>query len=215
MVSVFVKAAILTILILGAWTLLSATFESDRNTQVLNQIDNVISEESAIQSYLTYLHATGDQERFCSVLETHILTQNKRLFDLLGVLEQARLNSLNNQYPIVRKRFQAANAQLFFTLKQFEQQCPNRKQPLVPILYFFSDLEECGDCLLQAGILDDLGKTCSKPVQIFAFPIEGGNEPIELLVKDYNITHAPSLVIDDNVYAGVQSPSSLKEKLNC
>jgi hypothetical protein len=215
MVSIFVKAAILTVLILGAWTLLSATFESDRNTQLLNQIDNVISEESAIQSYLTYLHSTGNEERFCSVLETHILTQNKRLFNLLGVLEQARLNSLNNQYPIVRKRFQAANAQLFFTLKQFEQQCPGREQPLIPILYFFSDLEECGDCLLQAGILDDLGKTCLKPVQIFAFPIEGGNEPIELLVKDYHITHAPTLVINDNVYSGVQSPSALKTKLNC
>ncbi len=215
MVSLFVRAGVLTILVLGAWLLFSAAFEGERNSSILNQIDNVIAEESAINSYLDYLQSLGDQGRFCSALETHIQTQNKRLFDLLGILEQARQNSLNNQYPIVRKRFQSANAQLYFSLKRFEKECPNREKPLIPILYFFSDTEECGDCQLQAQILDDVGKTCAQPIQIFAFPYEGGIEPIELLVKDYTITHAPTLVIDENKYVGVQGPTFLGKKLNC
>lgn len=215
MVGIFTRAAILTAVILASWFLLSSSFEGERNNQLLTQIDNVITEESAISNYLDYLDSTGNTERYCSVLEQHIRTQNKNLFDLLGVLEQARQNSLNNQYSAVRKRFQAANSQLFFSLKQFETRCTQKEKPLVPILYFFTDTENCSDCGLQAQILNELGKACQQPIQVFAFPIEGGIEPIELLVKDYNITKVPSLVIDENIFVGVQSPSKLNELLQC
>jgi hypothetical protein len=130
-------------------------------------------------------------------------------------LEVARKSSLNNQYDAVRKRFQAANSQLYFSLKRFEKKCPDANELQEPILYFFSDNQDCPACELQARVLDDVGATCTKPIQIFAFPIEGGIESIDLLVTDYNITQTPSLVIDENVYAGVQKTSFLKQKLGC
>jgi hypothetical protein len=215
MVNKFVKAGILTILIIGSWFFFSSFTEGERNNTLIVQIDNVIAEEAAVSSYLDYLESTNNTERLCNVLEEHIGTQNDRLFSLLGILERARQNTFNNQYELVRRRFQSANSQLFFSLKRFEHQCPEQKQPLTPILYFFSDLENCGDCTLQAQILDELGETCKSSIQIFAFPVEGGIEPIKLLVTDYNITVAPSLVIGDSVFPGVQSPSLLNEKLNC
>ena len=55
MVGIFTRAAILTAVILASWFLLSSSFEADRNNQLLTQIDNVITEESAISNYLDYL----------------------------------------------------------------------------------------------------------------------------------------------------------------
>ena len=142
MVSTFIKAGLLTGLILASWLLFSLTFEGQRNNELLSDIDTIIAEESATQSYLDYLQSTGDTRRFCSVLGSHIQSQNENLFGLLQALDAAKKNSLDNQYELVRKRFQAANAQLYFSLLTFQRQCPNTEELQQPVLYFFSDLEE-------------------------------------------------------------------------
>lgn len=215
MVNVFVRAGILTVLILTAWFLLSTALEGDRNTRLLGQIDTVITQESAISAYLDYLDNPEDNTRYCTVLNEHIQRQSTNLFSLVGLLDQARQNSLQNQYPIVRQRFISANAQLFFSLKKFEKKCPDNTELRQPILYFFPDNGPCTDCLIQAQILDQIRETCSKPVQIFAFPVEGGVETVDLLVKDYQIEQTPSLVIHDKAYPGVQGESKLKQLLSC
>ncbi|QQR92409.1 MAG: hypothetical protein IPJ89_04610 [Candidatus Iainarchaeum archaeon] len=212
--SVYWKALIMTLLILGAWALLSSTFESQRNAHTLEQIDSIITQENAINAYLDYVESTGNEARFCTVLQEHIELQNEKLFSLLESLEETRYNTLDNQYQLARQRFQSANAQLYFSLKRYELKCP-RNELRQPILYFYSDNEGCIDCGVQAQVLDQLRETCSHKLQIFAFPIEGGIVPIELLVKDYNILTAPTLVIDENKYEGVQSPSALNGVLAC
>lgn len=215
MVNIYARAAILTFLIVGAWVIFSYSFEGQRNTQLLSQIDSVITQESATQAYLDYLESTKNAERYCSVLENHIQKQNEKLFPLLSLLDQASHNTLANDYQIVRQRFQSANAQLFFSLKQFEQKCPDSKELKKPILYFFPDNMPCSDCLLQAKILDELKISCTSPLQIFAFPVQGGIETIDLLIADYQIQKTPSLVIQEKVYEGVQSKSKLTQILNC
>ncbi len=214
--SVYWKALIVTLLILGAWFLLSSTFESQRNTQLIQQIDAIITQESASSTYLSYVESTGDVERYCAVLHEHISLQNEKLFALLQVLEQTRYNTLDNQYRIAHERFQSANAQLYFSLKQAQVKCKEAVQKNnEPILYFYADKADCTDCGVQAQVLDYLRETCGKKLQIFAFPSEGGPSPIALLVKDYNITLAPSLVIGEQKYEGVQSPSTLSALLAC
>ncbi len=215
MVNVFARAGVLTLLILTAWFLLSTALEGDRNALLLGKIDTVISQESAIIAYLDYIESTGDTERYCSVLSDHIEQQNQKLFELLGLLDQTRENSLQNQYQTLRQRFQSANAQLYFSLKQLEQKCPETASTRIPILYFFPDNAPCTDCLVQAQVLNEIRDTCNTNVQIFAFPVEGGIETVDLLVGDYGITQTPSLVIDEKVYPGVQSKQKLSTLLEC
>ncbi len=215
MVNTFIKAGLLTGLILGSWLLFSYSFEGQRNAQLMSEIDSVISQESAVQSYLNYLSDTNNTGRFCTVLSEHIQSQNKQLFSLLQLLDAAKKNSLDNQYTLMRKRFQSANAQLYFYLLQYQENCPDVEALQQPILYFFSDIETCANCATQASILDELGKTCSKTIQIFAFPYEGGIEPLDLLVKDFNITRVPTLVINGKKYEGIQAPSTLNKLLTC
>ncbi|MFH0970824.1 MAG: hypothetical protein V1776_05190 [Candidatus Diapherotrites archaeon] len=213
--NIFVRAGIFTVIVLIAWFLLSTALEGERNTLLLGKIDTVIAEESAVGAYLDYLESTGNVERYCHVLEEHIQIQNERLFSLLALLDEARQNSLQNQYPVVRQRFQSANARLFFSLQTYNYKCPATDQLKQPILYFFPDNMPCSDCLLQAQILDEIRDTCSTPIQIFAFPVEGGIETVELLVKDYGIETTPSLVINNEVLKGVQSKGGLMQLLNC
>ncbi len=214
--SVYWKALILTLLILGAWFMLSATFEGQRNFQLIQQIDSIITQESASITYLSYVESTGDIERYCTVLHEHISIQNEKLFSLLQVLEQTRYNTLDNQYVIAQQRFQSANAQLYFSLKQAQIKCIDATQKNnEPILYFYADKDACTDCAVQAQALDQLRETCGRKLQIFAFPDAGGPGPIGLLVKDYNITQAPTLIIGEKKYEGVQSPSKLNMLLAC
>jgi hypothetical protein len=215
MVNLFVRAGILTILILTAWFLLSTALEGERNNTLLGKIDTVIAEEGAVDAYLEYIESTGDTQRYCEVLTEHIQKQNERLFPLLSLLDQARQNGLQNDYSTVRQRFQAANAKLYFSLKKFEYKCPESNALKQPILYFFPDNANCNECLIQAQILNEIRDSCHQQIQIFAFPVEGGIEPVDLLVKDYGIETTPSLVIGEKVYEGVQSKSTLNALLAC
>lgn len=215
MVNLFVRAGILTILILTAWFLLSTALEGERNNTLLGKIDTVIAEESAVDAYLEYIESTGDTQRYCDVLTEHIQKQNERLFPLLSLLDQARQNGLQNDYSTVRQRFQAANAKLYFSLKNFENKCPESNALKQPILYFFPDKANCNECLIQAQILNEIRDSCHQQIQIFAFPVEGGIEPVDLLVKDYSIVKTPSLVVGEKVYEGVQSKSTLNALLAC
>lgn len=215
MVNLFVRAGILTLLILTAWFLLSTALEGERNNTLLGKIDTVIAEEGAVDAYLEYIESTQDTQRYCEVLTEHIQKQNERLFPLLSLLDQARQNGLQNDYSNVRQRFQAANAKLYFSLKKFETKCPESNALKQPILYFFPDGTNCNECLIQAQILNEVRDACHQQIQIFAFPVEGGIEPVDLLVKDYGIEKTPSLVIGEKVYAGVQSKSMLNELLAC
>ncbi len=214
MVNVFGRAAILTIIILTAWFLLSSALEGDRNTRLISQIDAVTTQENAINSYLGYLESIHDTERYCTVLNEHIQLQNEKLFPMVGLLDQSRENSLQNQYDLVRQRFISANAQLFFSLKTFQTNCSGTDKLKQPILYFYPD-GPCTDCLIQAQILNEIRDACKTPIQIFAFPVEGTSEVSSLLVKDYSIQKTPSLVIDDRVYEGVQTKNKLNPLLNC
>ncbi|MDP2666206.1 MAG: hypothetical protein Q8P05_01740 [Candidatus Diapherotrites archaeon] len=215
MVNIYARALLLTILIVGAWVVFSYSFEGQRNADLLSQIDSVITQEAATRSYLDYLESRGEEERYCQVFQTHIQQQNEKLFPLLASLEEASHNALANDYIKVRQRFQSANAQLFFSLKLYQIKCPSSEALQRPILYFFPDNAPCSDCLLQSQILDDVRDTCKTPIQIFAFPVKGGIETVDLLVTDYQITHTPSLVIDDVVYPGVQTRTAIQELLAC
>jgi hypothetical protein len=215
MVNLFVRAGILTLLILTAWFLLSTALEGERNNTLLGKIDTVIAEEGAVDAYLEYIESTGDTQRYCDVLTEHIQKQNERLFPLLSLLDQARQNGLQNDYSTVRQRFQAANAKLYFSLKKFDYKCPESNALKQPILYFFPDGTNCNECLIQAQILNEVRDACHQQIQIFAFPVEGGIEPVDLLVKDYAIQKTPSLVIEEKVYEGVQSKSTLNALLAC
>jgi len=215
MVNLFIRAGILTILILTAWFLLSTALEGERNNTLLGKIDTVIAEEGAVDAYLEYIESTQDTQRYCDVLTEHIQKQNERLFPLLSLLDQARQNGLQNDYSIVRQRFQAANAKLYFSLKKFETKCTESNALKQPILYFFPDNTNCNECLIQAQILNEVRDTCHQQIQIFAFPVEGGIEPVDLLVKDYGIQKTPSLVVREIVYEGVQSKSKLETLLSC
>lgn len=215
MVNLFVRAGILTILILTAWFLLSTALEGERNNVLLGKIDTVIAEEGAVDAYLEYIDTTHDDARYCDVLKDHIQKQNENLFPLLSLLDQARQNGLQNDYQTVRQRFQAANAKLYFSLRKFENRCTNTEGLKHPILYFFPDNANCTDCQIQAQILNEVRDACENPIQIFAFPVEGGIEPVDLLVKDFSIDKTPSLVIGEKVYEGVQSKSTLNNLLSC
>jgi hypothetical protein len=214
MVNIFGRAAILTILILTAWFLLSSALEGDRNARLTSQIDAVMTQENAVNAYLDYLKTTNDTQRYCSVLSEHIQLQNEKLFPLVGLLDQARENSLQNQYDLVRQRFISANAQLFFSLKTYQTTCPDAQLMRQPILYFYPD-GPCTDCLIQAQILNEIRDSCTQNVQIFAFPVEASSEVSALLVKDYSIQKTPSLVIQEKVYEGVQNKSKLNTLLSC
>ncbi len=215
MVNIFGRAAILTLLILTAWFLLSTALEGERNAKILAAIDSITMQEEATSAYLDYLESTGNIERYCTVFKEHIQKETQKLFPLVALLDQSRQNSLQDHYESIRQQFQATNAKVYFSLKLFEQKCTDTEGLNQPILYFFPDNQTCSDCLLQAQILNEIRDTCGKPLQIFAFPSNTETQPVSLLVKDYQIDKIPALVIDEKLYEGVQGKKFLESILQC
>src|SRR3989344_2696942 len=96
-------------------------------------------------------------------------------------------------------------------MQKFNEQCGKK---LSIILYFYSnDDEKCVDCASQGYILSYIRNKYSN-VRIYSYDIDIDNPAIRTLMKINNVTAAPSLVINDDLYAGYNDKKFVEEKIS-
>lgn len=83
---------------------------------------------------------------------------------------------------------------------------------IIPILYFYS--KDCESCIEQGNVLDSI-RSEDKRVAVFTIDLNL-NESIITVIKDtYNISEAPSLIIEKNTsFKGFTSESQLKQVIS-
>ena len=97
------------------------------------------------------------------------------------------------------------------SMQKFNEQCGKK---LDIILYFYSnDDEKCVDCASQGYILSYIRNKYSN-VRIYSYDIDIDNPAIRTLMKINNVTAAPSLVINDDLYAGYNDKKFVEEKIS-
>lgn len=109
-------------------------------------------------------------------------------------------NKLKKDYTFVALRAWIISLNL-------KEQCdPN----ILPVLYFYS--RNCEECLKQGYAMDrfrELAKAIGKTPMVFTLDLEM-EEPVLLVIRRiYNLTEAPSIILDSNVFKGFTNETVL------
>jgi hypothetical protein len=206
--NLYLKAAIITLIIFLIGLFVVQQMDLMRFNELNNKVDLEVIEvnETKLLFLFTQLFDEITPE-MCSVLEKRIEKQSEKTYSLILELENSRKKSLLIDYDLMEKKYFLNNAELFLYFKQAKQLCVNNKA--IPILYFYPYYSDCSDCFTQATILNKVRDECT--ARIFAFPIDLDIEIISLLKAKYNVTENPSIVINEQLFSGLQSEEKIKQ----
>jgi len=88
-----------------------------------------------------------------------------------------------------------------------KEQCdPN----ILPVLYFYS--KNCKECLEQGYAMDRfrvLAKSIGKTPMVFTLDLEMDEPVLSIIKKIYNLTEAPSIILDSKVFRGFTNETVL------
>lgn len=134
------------------------------------------------------------------------------LFELGGKLTgmEERLGKENKQVLDLKKYYSIIEARQWLFLKQASKEC---KINATPILFFYSNKQDCELCEQQGFVLNYIRKSIPD-VYIYSFDTNLDISAIRALKLTYNITEVPSIVIKNRAYAGFKDSDKITELLS-
>ena len=205
---IFVSALFLTVVIFVMGLLLGLVIEGKR-VEYIEQADREqkVNLES-LQLQLLYLSSIEGREScpaFTTALSEHIKeTENTR-----ERLEKYLTEDMahENGFSLLKREYVISQLNYWVLARRTQEICGS---DFVSVLYFYS--KKCPDCENQGFILDYLKKLFGDRLLIFALDQEFSAENmIQVIAASYNVTQAPTIVIEDKVYSGFQSKDELLE----
>ena len=212
------KITILAVILIMLIAILVIKFIDDyRFSSISKDINNLLIDSESSRIILMYPEIfeikETDREKFCEYLDFNTKKQMDKGFKLVNLLKIYEESNLLADYEITRTQYFLSNVELYFYTLQSKKYCNNTN--LSTILFFHYSETKCPDCIVQGQILDKIREKC-KNVRIITLAVDLEISPVELLKSRYNITSAPSLVIDDKiVIRNIASEEEILKYLKC
>jgi len=208
--SVYLIAAVITTIVFIVIFMFVKIDESARVNRLSEEIMSLYEEQQSNKILQAYLD--NADENSCIIFERQISRQLGRIYGLFSELEKIKDATFATSQDSVKRQYLLASMSLWIDLKNASKTC---KLNIKPVLYFFPDSADCVECDAMMGQLEILKSECPQ-TRVFAFPIESKDfEFVELLKKDYNVSSAPAIVVNDNVVYSVVPTERIKGWLGC
>lgn len=211
MVNKYIKAILLTAILFLFGSFLISVFDNERINQISITIEENSLDMDSTQQLLLYESITGDSEGVCEVLPKQIDMQIEKTRNVLGKLEAAKAQSLFAEIELPKMKYINQNIQLYLLMEKSIRDCGNKE--VAPLLYFYTDKSYFPDEDSQAKVLDSLVERCSN-IRVFAFPHDLDIPVVEVLLKKYEISSFPAMVIENQTIQGLTSEEAIREKLS-
>lgn len=173
----------------------------------INQLKDSITKFNSnlenIQIQQNFFNLLSDKENcgFSKVAMDYLYEELSYFWNKLPYrIEEYEKKQVGNDFSSLKRDYSFLALKAYVMATQDYNYCNGEK---IPILYFYSD--NCQDCILQGEYLDKLKIDMSSGnKEVIAFAIDAGlNESsVELLMRYYNITKTPAIIINDNVLYG-------------
>lgn len=207
----YLIAAVLTALIFLLGMLLGLVVEGKRvnfiETQAKEQKLDFVSLQLQYQ-LISELQQEGNCAAVSATFGDFLLELSRTEERLIEYQRDARLNKDN--FNTLKQEYVQAQINYWMLAKRTKEICD---RDVVNVLYFYAPSEFCKDCDQQGFVLTYLKDLFKDNILVFSFDSSFESEPVvNLLLKTYNITEYPAVVIGDKKIEGFQdSDNMLKE----
>ena len=186
--------AVLVIFLLGFTS--SLLLEQHRSDVLEQKLEEQLTALSVIQAE----NALFNSGLFtnCSDLEKLYSLSLERLLRSVSAVESYEQSNQISQedYQQIRLRYSASQIDFLVMAKKLQSICSLNTSI---ILYFYTTKDECPQCVDQSTVLNYVRSKNEEKILVFSFDSRIP-EIVPVLLRKYNISAYPSLVINDSVY---------------
>ncbi|MFB6193412.1 MAG: hypothetical protein ABEK00_04115 [Candidatus Nanohaloarchaea archaeon] len=210
----YLFAAFLTVLVFGLGFLFSTMMDGQRIDSLQSEMQKSLVELESQNLQLTYLRS--EQVGSCSAMETGLTNMIKDYNQMLNRVQQYQKNSIlrSEDFSQVKRRYILSGIRYWMFAGDLKEQCNYNPDT---VLFFTKSLKssDCEACRRQGQQLNLLKQKYEESFLIFSVPTSVNDGMVEVLKDQYNITEAPSLVINrDTVIEGYVSRNRIEKYLN-
>lgn len=152
-----------------------------------------------------------EKNQSCRALEEVIINNLKTLQPVLAKLIEYEEGEkkFDKEYIELKREYIQANIRYFLLAERSRELCNSN---YVSVIYFFD--ERCELCKLEGFILTNLRNYFNGSLLVFPIDSDFKEEPlVNVLIKTYNVTSYPTLVIEDEIIRKYLPIEELKEKI--
>ncbi len=206
----FVLAGLVTLVLFGLIYIANELLNTQRERKLEQLREEVIDELEYMKAFTAISDLVGEEGN-CDILQTQLRYLDKSVWDLgkkLDSYEEASRNIFDNPfYKTQKKRFMVNELVYLSMLEKMKEKCESEKP--VTLLYFYANAQDCPDCDAQSFILTDLNKEIDNELAIFSLDSDIELMATNVLIEYYNITNLPCVVIEEEVYCGLQDKRTI------
>lgn len=211
--SIFIYAAIITLLLLISIYSLNFYLNSQRENVLNERMEDILDEYQEIQA-LTLMTDVFGSNITCLSLENILSYMDRTLWDTgikIDKYREVTEKFITDPFYRDQKRKFNRNEVIYFSmLKNMKNKC-NFNQ--TTILYFYKKKEECPDCDAQAFVLTDLNNEIDSEIAIFSFDSNLDLASVKTLELFYDVTSFPCIIVEDDTYCGLKSKDQVVDIL--
>lgn len=184
--------------------------DNQRLIRFTNDLVSFTSETQDLEYSLSLLKPGSDQE-FCSIIDSAYTTKITKNNELMTTMLSYERASLFAEFHALKKQFLLSNVQLWRLSQLQREYCYSNHSD---ILYIYSSNPSCSECIVQGRILDSARAACPN-ARVFVMDADESLTSLDLIKKKYNVTGAPTLIIDGKAYPRVLRESEIKSLIGC
>ena len=180
-------------------------------SDIFSQTNNIESSVQDLELQMLYFQNLNDTHS-CDFLNEIIRNTNNQLDQLSeqisGYTEDRIIFSRMNVENL-KKKYTSLLIKDWLLQNQVKTKCGT---DTVSVLYFYKR-KNCNDCIIQGNVLTSLKDEFRERLMVFPLDIDVGSPMIAILMRRYNITSTPSVIIEDGIYTRLLSRDELKDSI--
>ncbi len=208
----YLLAAVITGLIFLLGMLLGLIVEGKRVDYVQSQAEQQKLDFVSLQlqyQLISELSQQGNCPAVSATFEEFLKELGRTEERLIEYEKNAKVN--RDSFERLKRDYVQAQVNYWLLAKKTKQICD---RDIATILYFYAPTENCKECDAQGFVLTYLKDLFKEKLLIFSFDSSFREEPlVDLLIKTYNVTEYPSLVLEDKLITGFRDRDGLLKEI--
>jgi thiol-disulfide isomerase/thioredoxin len=209
---IYLKAALLTIAVFITGVAIGWYLDETRVYFVKSKIDELeISFSNLALEEEFYRSVATDSKTLCNIYiskANELALQAGKLGSYLESFREISKFGLHN-IESLKDRYFILNLQLWLYMRKLREEC---NYNATTILFFYTSLKKCDDCIAQGIVLDQLKKKDPNKYMIFAIDADSKLGIVNALRVYFNTTKLPTIIINEKLkLEGFVSKQELEE----
>lgn len=214
-VSIYLKAALITTLLLLSIYSLNLFLNEKREEAVTEKMNEIIEDLEEVEStYYLVDYMTSENNNTCDSLISALNHLEARLWSLDARIKTYRdmTKDIQNDEFYIREKEKLNRREVIHIsmLEKVKKQC-NYNQTI--ILYFYGLCEQNLKCDEQGFVLSYINDKIDPELAIFSFDADRNVYAIKALMDYYNVTELPCVVIEGHTHCGLQNKDQIEQLL--